>query len=389
MEKEIELYVHIPFCVKKCAYCDFLSAPADLETIKVYMRSLQAEIRMQSMHMRNKGVSTIFFGGGTPSVVPAEYIFDVMDTISHYFSISKDAEITLEANPGTIAKDSLSIYRQSGINRISMGLQSTNNEELKQLGRIHTFEQFLESYDLIRKNGFENVNVDLMSGLPGQEIVSWKKSLQQVCALKPEHISAYGLIIEEGTPFYDLYEEDEVSRENGSNPKWLPTEETERAMYMLTGELLEQHGYHRYEISNYARNGYECRHNIGYWRRVPYLGFGLGASSLIDEQRFSNESNLKTYLEKIGQGHSTVVEKSELSKKEQMEEFMFLGLRMKNGVAREDFNEAFSMEIEGVYGDVLPKLYANGLLIQSEGRIFLSEEGTDVSNYVMSEFLKD
>ena len=289
--KELELYLHIPFCVKKCNYCDFLSAPAEEKTRAAYVDTLIREIEGFE-EPEDYEVVTVFFGGGTPSILPGEAILRLMEALRKKFHFREEAEITLEANPGTVDEKKLSFYKKAGINRLSFGLQSTDAEELKKLGRIHTWEKFLESFELARKAGFSNINVDLMSALPGQTVESWEKTLKQVIALNPEHVSAYSLIIEEGTPFYQLYEKDAEKRDAGEEPELLPSEEEERAMYELTGSVLKENGYLHYEISNYAKPGRECRHNLGYWQRKDYLGFGLGASTLLNPVRYKNTEDL-------------------------------------------------------------------------------------------------
>ena len=384
-DKSLELYVHIPFCVRKCEYCDFLSAPAGADTQQEYVRNLLLEIEQKGVRCTDYEVTTIFFGGGTPSILKAGWIADILDAIHRNFKVRKDAEITIECNPGTLTFEKLSIYKSAGINRISVGLQSASDAELRELGRIHTYEDFLKSYDLIRKKGFSNVNIDLMAALPGQTLKSYEQTLRRVLALKPEHISAYSLIIEEGTPFYEKYEADELLREKGEKPQMLPSEETERLMYERTKELLLAHGYERYEISNYARRGYACRHNIGYWRRENYLGFGLGSASLLENERFHNTTDLTDYLG----GDYLAYEQEKLDKKSQMEEFMFLGLRMTEGISTECFRQTFGLTVELVYGPVLEQQIADRLLRKEDGRIFLTERGLDVSNYVMAQFLLD
>lgn len=384
-DKSLELYVHIPFCVRKCEYCDFLSAPAGADTQQEYVRNLLLEIEQKGVRCTDYEVTTIFFGGGTPSILKAGWIADILDAIHRNFKVRKDAEITIECNPGTLTFEKLSIYKSAGINRISVGLQSASDAELRELGRVHTYEDFLKSYDLIRKKGFSNVNIDLMAALPGQTLKSYEQTLRRVLALKPEHISAYSLIIEEGTPFYEKYEADELLREKGEKPQILPSEETERLMYERTKELLLAHGYERYEISNYARRGYACRHNVGYWRRENYLGFGLGSASLLENERFHNTTDLTDYLG----GDYLAYEQEKLDKKSQMEEFMFLGLRMTEGISTECFRQTFGLTVELVYGPVLEQQIADQLLRKEDGRIFLTERGLDVSNYVMAQFLLD
>jgi oxygen-independent coproporphyrinogen-3 oxidase len=385
--RELELYIHIPFCKRKCAYCDFLSFALDAKEQELYMQALFREIRAVSKRYKDRLVTTVFIGGGTPSCIAYEMIERLMDVLSDCFRFAPEAEVSMEANPGTIQKESVSAYRRAGINRISIGLQSANDKELQTLGRIHTWRDFLAGYDLLRKAGFDNLNIDLMSALPGQSVRSYEQTLKSVCALKPEHISAYSLIIEEGTPFYDSYYEDSLRQADGEKTAWLPDEEQMRAIDILTREYLAGCGYLRYEISNYAKPGRECKHNIGYWKRKDYLGFGLGASSLVDEMRFSNTRDLKKYLQ-MAQTQEFVYETFDiLTKKEQMEEFMFLGLRMCEGISRERFARKFGVEIEGIYADVLAKYRKMDLLYASKGRIALTEEGMDVSNVILADFL--
>ena len=380
--KELELYLHIPFCVKKCNYCDFLSAPAGEETRAAYVDALLEEIRGFD-EPEDYEVVTVFFGGGTPSILPGQAIFRIMEALREKFSFRKGAEITLEANPGTVDKEKLSFYKKAGINRLSFGLQSADAEELKKLGRIHTWEKFLESFQLAREAGFSNINVDLMSALPGQTKESWEKTLRQVLALQPEHISAYSLIIEEGTPFYQLYEKDVERRDAGEEPELIPSEEEERAMYEATGRILKEQGYLHYEISNYAKPGCECRHNLGYWQRRDYLGFGLGASTLLNPVRYKNTEDLEAYLG----GDFSKKEFFVLTKDNQIEETMFLGLRVLEGVSKEQFREQFSCELRVVYRKELEKLEQEGLLEEEGDFVRLTSRGIDLSNPVLAEFL--
>ena len=381
----MELYIHIPFCVKKCDYCDFLSFAADEQTQKSYVAALQKELAFYGAKYKDRRITTIFIGGGTPSWLKEDYMQAIMETVYHYFSVEQDAEITIECNPGTITEHKFEVYRRIGINRLSIGLQSVHNEELKILGRIHTFEQFLKTYDMARKHGFSNINIDLMSSLPGQTPEIFCDSLYQVLKLKPEHISAYSLIIEKGTPFYELYRFDAVKQAAGMQTESLPTEEEEYQTTKMTQHILKEAGYHWYEISNFAKPGYECRHNIGYWKRVDYLGVGLGASSLIDNVRYSNTRDLYTYLSVPADSlHETA---EQITRNEQMEEFMFLGLRMRDGFDRDEFTQAFGIPIEAVYGDALNHLQQEELLLKREGRIYLTDKGMDLNNYVVAQFM--
>lgn len=385
MKRELELYIHIPFCVRKCAYCDFLSAPASQDTMLQYLEALLREIQAFPCAEEYE-VSTVFFGGGTPSVFPAEWIGRIMKTLRDKFQIKSEegaCEITIECNPGTADFEKLQSWRRLGINRLSLGLQSADDQELKCLGRIHTWEDFLVTYQEARRAGFGNINVDLMSALPGQTSESWGRTLSKVLELKPEHISAYSLIVEEGTPFFERYSEDVRRREAGEACCILPSEDEEREMYEMTERRLLQEGMYRYEISNYAKPGYECRHNCGYWRRTEYAGFGLGAASLLKNVRIHNPEELVSYIK----GDFSGREREELTAADQMAEFMFLGLRLTEGVWEKEFLSAFGVRIDQIYGDQIKKLISLGLLGREAGRVFLTERGRDLANPVMAEFL--
>lgn len=402
----MELYIHIPFCMKKCSYCDFLSFSADEQTQYSYVQALLRELVFYGSKYKERVISTIYIGGGTPSWLREEYMEAIMMQVRSSFSVAEDAEITIECNPGTITSQKFEVYKKIGINRLSIGLQSAHNEELKILGRVHNYEQFLKTFDMARKHGFNNINVDLMSSLPGQTPEIFLDSLHQVVRLKPEHISAYSLIIEKGTPFYELYRFDAVKQEAGMQTESLPTEEEEYQTTKLTQQYLQSEGYVWYETSNFAKKGKECRHNIGYWKRKDYLGVGLGAASLIDNIRYSNIRDIYDYLKETEQIYDGIFENpledgtveavpatnlhvsaEAISRNAQMEEFMFLGLRMTEGIYRQDFFDAFGMQIEAVYGDVLSHLQEEALLEKKEGRVYLTDKGLDLSNYVMVQFL--
>lgn len=376
MMKKMGLYIHIPFCVKKCNYCDFLSAPSSKQVQIAYMDTLQKEIEEKAIAYKDWCVDTIFIGGGTPTSVPYETVVKMMDTVRAEFCLDKDCEITIECNPGTVTSEAFKAYRAAGINRLSIGLQSADDELLKELGRIHTYEQFLETYTWARKAGFENINVDVMSGLPGQTLEQYEDTFKKVTELDIAHISAYSLIVEEGTPFFKLYEEDKLD---------LPDEETERQMYYRTKEILGAAGFNRYEISNYAKEGCECRHNVRYWRREDYLGLGLGASSCMENVRFKNTDWLDEYV--MENKYMDKCEVQELSKEECMEEFMFLGLRMTEGVSKTKFADTFGVTMDKVYGPVLSKLKEQKLIAEEGDLVCLTEYGLDVSNRVWVEFL--
>lgn len=376
--KPLSLYLHIPFCIRKCKYCDFLSFAGTKEQRDGYVEVLCSEIALEAPFFQEYEVQTIFFGGGTPSLLTGQQVEEIMRSLFHSFHISKEAEISMEVNPGTASKENLLAYRRAGINRISIGLQSAVDEQLAMLGRIHTYSQFLSTYQDAVEAGFDNINIDLMSALPGQTRESYLYSMHTVLNLcpRPTHISAYSLIVEEGTPFYDLWEQGKLL---------LPSEEDERGMYEDTLKVLGEQGYARYEISNYALPGYECRHNQVYWTRGEYLGLGLGAASLVGERRWNNESDMAQYKARIEEGRQ-VADKALLSVEEQMEEFMFLGLRLVKGVNRTQFEQTFGVPVESVYGEVLDKHVKNGLLTVDD-TIRLTEKGLDVSNYVMADFL--
>ncbi|RHO93250.1 radical SAM protein [Clostridium sp. AF37-5AT] len=379
MSGGMELYLHMPFCVRKCAYCDFLSFPSGAETQRMYAKRLMEDIDVMGKRYGEIPVETIFIGGGTPSVPDSGLIVEIMEHVRHAFHVADGAEISMEANPGTVTREKLTDYRKAGINRLSFGLQSANDRELKLLGRIHTWAEFLESFTLARECGFANLNIDLMSALPGQTCESWKETLSRVTDLDPEHISAYSLIIEEGTPFGERYGSEE-------GRKLLPDEDSEREMYHETKRFLKDCGYERYEISNYAKPGRECRHNIGYWTGVPYLGLGLGASSYLDGCRFTVNPDMKQYLEEKP-GMFADIEK--LTKKDMEEEFFYVGLRMTAGVSLSEFERRFGISAKEVYPGLM-ETFVKEKAARFEGdRFVLTDYGLDVSNYIMAQFLQD
>ena len=424
MKKPLGLYIHIPFCVRKCEYCDFLSWSEPSRADRTaYAAALCREISAAAETFPKADVDTIFIGGGTPTTLSPEDLSMIMNHVRGTFHVLPEAEITMEMNPGTYSEGMIAFVKEH-LTRVSIGLQSARNEELRQLGRIHTYEEFENCYRSLRNAGVDNINIDLMSALPGQSLQSWEYTLRKVIGLDPEHISAYSLIIEEGTPFYDLYESGKLN---------LPEEDEEREMYHLTKTILSAAGYERYEISNYAKSGFACRHNIRYWRREPYLGFGVGAASMYGElvplavnsalmgskqtAISPNEGDIKNYfisccgrfsgqyrrtndtdfirylrhydLRESGGGKAWDGENTTtcLSLKDSMEEFMFLGLRMTDGVSIREFYDAFGFSMDDIYGDVIRKYIENGLLERGDDRIALTARGLDVSNVVMEEFL--
>lgn len=376
MKKELELYLHVPFCIRKCEYCDFLSGPADKKSRRTYLDAMLRELAAMGPRTEEYEVTSVYIGGGTPSLLSGEWMEELMEGVRRGYCLRKDAEISMEANPGTLTEANLAGYRRAGINRLSLGCQSADDTELRVLGRIHTWAQFRESFQMARESGFDNLNVDLMSGLPGQSLASWEQSLEKAAGMRPEHISAYSLIIEEGTPFAQKHLE-------------LPDEEEERQMYERTAEVLKAYGYHQYEISNYAGEGKECRHNLGYWTRREYLGFGVGSASLFQNQRFANLKSRKAYVESAGNPESIRQNRETLTVQDQMEETMILGLRLIRGVSRSAFQNCFGVSVEEIYGPVLEKYERMGFLTIEGDRIALTRAGISVSNPIMADFLLD
>lgn len=397
-KRPLGLYLHFPFCVRKCRYCDFLSFPSDEAGREIYLERLKEEIKARGAAYQDYNIETLFIGGGTPSLMTGQQLTELLDTVRASFHVAPVGEWTMECNPGTTDAETLRIYRNAGINRLSFGLQSMNDEELKYLGRIHTAKQFAENYQAARRVGFENINIDLMSALPGQTTASWLDTLNKAAAFEPEHMSAYSLIIEEGTPFWNLYGDDRsgevdvdgIIADGGAGQQGkaaipaLPDEDSERQMYHLTKRILAEKGYERYEISNYARKGFECRHNLIYWQRKDYLGLGLGAASMVGDRRFSNVSDMTSYMHDWSYCQEEI-----LDRKAQIEETMFLGLRCTAGVSDRVFTEKFGQSMMDIYGDIIRKYLSEGFLVYnpSEGRLAFSEAGTDVSNWILSDFL--
>ncbi len=405
--RELSIYLHIPFCARKCRYCDFLSYPATAREQEDYLTLLLQEIEKQSLFYEGYRVISVFVGGGTPSLLKADAIKKIFKKLNYNFIFEKDCEITIEANPDSLTLAKLEACLQAGVNRLSIGLQSADDEELRQLGRIHDYRTFCRAYEMARLAGFQNINIDLMSAVPGQTPASYRQTLERVLALEPEHISAYSLILEEGTWFYE--HQKELS---------FPTEDEDRELYELTGEMLASLNFVRYEISNYAKAGYECRHNKVYWKRGDYVGFGLGAASMVGDVRWSNKRTMQEYREAV-LSSSRFVRKTDvvpdmpkeaasaseeapwtlsaqrarlaenvqyLSRQEQMEEFMFLGLRLTEGIRKQAFLDKFGIPIETVYGEILGRLRQDELLLIDDS-IRLTPYGFDISNYVMSKFL--
>ena len=385
MKKKLALYIHIPFCVKKCLYCDFLSATANEQEKESYVQALFYEMDHWKDYLQQEyQIQSIFIGGGTPTALPVGLLERICQKLRTDFLLeqAENLEFTIEANPGTVTKEYVEMFQRVGINRVSLGLQSAQSKELKALGRIHTYQDLLDSVALLQEYGISNINIDLMEDIPYQTLESYKDTLEKVCTLPITHISSYSLIIEPGTPFYEMEQKGELLIAN---------EDEDRKMYELTKEILKEHGYERYEISNYAKPGFACSHNIGYWTGVEYAGFGLGASSLISHVRYKNTEDMQCYLLAYGTGTAEAAgqacSQEALTVQDEMEEFMFLGLRMMQGVREQEFARRFGQSVEAVYGSVLPRLLKEGLLIRDNGSIRLTRQGVSLSNYVMSEFI--
>lgn len=374
MPDDFGIYIHIPFCIKKCLYCDFLSFSGCENVFGDYTKALCSEIREFKAEISDRKVTSVFAGGGTPSLLPSKLMGDILDTLTDTFNVDNSAEITIEANPGTVTAVSLKDYRYMGINRISMGLQAWQNRLLKTVGRIHTSEKFVESYRLAREAGFKNINADIMFSLPGQTMTDIKETLENLTALEPEHISAYSLIVEDGTKLKRLCDRGVYA---------LPDEDADREMSTYVTDFLTEKGYNRYEISNFSKNGFESRHNSLYWRTYEYKGFGLGAHSYINGERYHNICDMNRYLK----GDFAKEDTERLALNDKMSEFMFMGMRMTEGVSRTEFKRRFGCGMDSVFGDAIKKYVGLELIEDKRERICLTERGFDVSNIIFSEFL--
>lgn len=378
---ELGIYVHIPFCKSKCYYCDFLSYPSKEDNYQAYVDALINEMKAHKIKT-NKAltITTIFIGGGTPSVLPPILLERLLVSINENFNIGDKAEYTIEANPGTLTEEKLNIMKKYGVNRISIGGQTYDEDLLKTIGRCHRGEDITNSFILARDHGFNNINLDLMFALPGQSLDQLRETLDKVIRLNPEHISAYSLIVEEGTPFGDLEERGQLI---------LPSEDEEREMYYLIENYLKKNGYKKYEISNFSKEGKASRHNINNWKTYEYIGLGLAAHSYYEGYRYSNTCNMDRYIENSHDLQAIQEDRQQIGLKAQMEEFMFLGLRLTEGVDVADFEKRFKQSIDSIYGDQINKHLKNNLLARSGGRIWLTDYGQDVSNMVLCSFLLD
>lgn len=376
--KETGLYIHIPFCKQKCFYCDFPSFANQEQKQQAYVEALQKELEQKSALCTDWKIKSVFFGGGTPTVLPIDALSKLLQTLFQNYSVLQDAEITIEANPGTLDTMTCQALYDMGFRRLSMGVQAWQDDILRRLGRIHTQAQFLENYDNARKAGFTNINLDLMFALPKQTLADWVETLDAVIALHPEHISAYSLIVEEGTPFAELYE-------NGIYQ--ITDEDLDREMYHIAVKKLAQAGYEQYEISNFAQAGKQSIHNKIYWQDDCYLGFGLGAHSYWNGARFHNSYDLEEYITSGKNGIFPQEEKEILTQSEAYAEFMFMGLRMMEGVCKARFLERFGVPISQTYGTQLKQLQAQNLLEETPTHYRLTPFGIDVSNQVFMKFL--
>ncbi len=376
MLKPLGLYIHIPFCVQKCFYCDFNSFPCNEDVQRRYIDALILEMQTLEPYAKGHYLDTIFIGGGTPSILGEDLIEKLCNKIKTSFYIDNDVEWTIECSPGTVTLGKFKKYKETGINRISMGVQSLDERELKSIGRIHGLKEFMEGYAAARIAGFDNINFDLIFSLPSQSVESFSQTAEKIMLYKPAHISAYSLQLEEGTKLYNM--QDTLS---------FPNEDENRRMYERAKEIFHKNGYKQYEISNFALNGFESRHNLKYWSGDEYLGLGLGASSYFENCRYDNPSAMEEYIAFTQNKKALHLESEKLTKEEQMSEFMFMGLRKTQGVSDDEFKNRFSESFFELYGEVIEKHIKNGLLIKENDRIYLSSKGFDLANTVMCDFV--
>ena len=380
--KSIGLYIHIPFCNSKCSYCDFNSYAGKLQWQDRYFKALEKELSLYAEKLNaiygHSTVDTVFVGGGTPSAVDAEHIYNILNHCRRQFNIGAAAELSMESNPGTMTAEKLHTYKEAGITRISMGLQAAQPHLLKFLGRRHTAEQFIESIQLAKQAGFTNLNGDVIFGIPGQTMLDWKKTLELLVSLEIPHVSAYSLKIEEGTLLGDMYESGTLK----------PVEdELDREMYHYAIKYLKEQGLNHYELSNFSAPGYECKHNLIYWQEREYIGLGAGAHSFLNNKRFSNEPKLETYIELVENGQNPVIEDIEVTREDEMAEYMFLGLRLMKGVSEKEFVNRFGVSMLKTYNSQIDKLNKAGLVRLDGETVKLTSKGLDLANIVFMEFV--
>lgn len=376
--QDISIYVHIPFCSSKCYYCDFTSFTNQKSRIEEYINSLITELSIYKEKLEDYRIKTIFIGGGTPSVIDAKYIYKVLEYIYRNFNTHEDMEITMEINPGTLDREKLNIYKEANINRMSIGLQTFNNDILNKLGRIHSAEDFFRSYDILNRVGFENINVDLIFNLPDQTIAMGMKDVETLVNLGVKHISYYSLIIEPGTLMYERHLQNKLK---------LLDEDSERKLYHNVKEYLKDNGYVHYEISNFSMKDHECLHNLVYWKIKPYLGVGLSSHSFINRKRFWNTNNLNDYIEKLNKNILPIKEEELISKEIEIAEACIFGLRLVEGIDKRDFNNRFDIDIKSLYDNSINKHKEAGLLYEDENYLKLTDRGLDLANLVEIDFL--
>lgn len=382
MLEESGVYIHIPFCKRKCRYCDFVSYQGREDMIDGYVQCLKKEAALLAGLYGGIGFKTVYIGGGTPSYINPEYLVDVLDECRRRYNLEEAGEISIETNPGTLDKEKLKAYKSAGINRISMGLQACQDNLLRNLGRIHSYDEFLKGYDMAREAGFDNINIDLIFGLPGQNLKEWNETLENIIKLKPAHVSCYSLKIEENTPFFEIY-----GPNTDAGICELPSEDDERQMYHQAVSVLKSAGYQHYEISNFCLPGYECRHNLIYWKCRPYIGIGAGAHSYFGGERYSNERRLDGYMRSIEEGVLPVVERETIGSEQRTSEFMILGLRLVEGVRKEEFTKRFGVDIYDCYAVEINRFIELGMLVDDGEFISLTNRSLDLANQVMMEFL--
>lgn len=373
------LYIHIPFCIKKCKYCDFNSFKLNVDEKRKYLNSLKREMELYKVNLEDKSIDSVFVGGGTPSILNEEEIKILFQNIKNNFRIKDSAEITMECNPGTLTLNKLKTMKACGVNRLSIGLQAVQNNHLEYIGRVHTYEEFEKNYYQAKEVGFENINIDLMYALPNQSKEDWMESLEKVVKLNPTHISAYSLILEENTELFNMYQKHEFK---------LLDEDTDIEMYEYTINYLKSNGYNQYEISNYAQKGFECKHNILYWKCENYVGLGVSASGFLNEIRYNNLCELDKYEEIIHSGKKPIEWEEKLSIKDEIEENIFLGLRMNEGIKFKGFYEKYNLDFEEEYKIEIDKLKKMELIETNDEGMRLTQKGREISNSVFVEFMK-
>lgn len=375
---KLGLYVHIPFCERRCHYCDFLTYPHQEGFIKDYIAALISEIHLYRSRDSRKEVDSIYIGGGTPTYISGSYIGNILQALQDVFEVDSESEITIEGNPQSLELETLKSYRGWGINRFSLGVQSFQNEDLKRLGRNHTGEDVVEDVEKIRQSGFQNINLDMIQGFPRQTLLNLEKDIERAVAINPEHISYYNLILEEKTYMKHLVDKGNLL---------MLDEDLEYEMNKKTIDLLTRHGYHRYEISNFSKPGYESIHNKKYWSLQPYIGLGVGSHSNDQHRRWSNYRTFENYFKCIREQRLPIKENISITTEEEIKEFIIMNLRMTRGFSEGDFEKRFARRVEDGYGEIVERYIHQGLLAREKGRIFFTERGMDLSNVFYREII--